>query len=227
MADQNNFQRTAPVQYSAQPPVQRIVQPDLRAAQPTAQPPAQPAQYTTQYTAQPTAQPGQYTAQVVIPVIPVQPVKPVQLDETVKSIYLNITNIIKWLTPLLIILVILSITNSILAIQYYYSIEDINIKNNTKNLLITAIINIFFTIACFIAFIINFYFIKTKIMGFITYIIGFLTIIISIIVNTDLYNNIIKYNKDYMFIFAIVNNTLYLPAWIVMMYSFLLIWPEK
>ena len=184
-------------------------------------PPVQTAQTTDnshEYTAQPTSTPGQYSVKIDIPVEPVEPV----------LFSPNLSLIKKWLTLLLIILLTVSIINSILAIQYYYSIEDIKLKNDTQFLLIMAIINIFSTFVCFISFIISFYFSDTKIMGFITWIIAFLTILFSTIVNVYLFMIIIKYNQDNLFIFALINNTLYSPGWTIMMCFFLIfLWTKK
>jgi hypothetical protein len=140
--------------------------------------------------------------------------------------YMTVVNkpaIKNWLLILLIILVVFSITISVFAIQYYDSIEDINIKEETKYLWIMAIINIILTIVCSIALYIYIYiYNNTKLGSFSIFMIILIMIglgILSHYINTALF---IKFScnkneqNDPRYTFFTLFNVIYFPIMLIM-----------
>jgi len=127
---------------------------------------------------------------------------------------------------LFVIIVFFSIYNSVLAIKYYDSIIDIEIKNNLYYFWIMAIINIICISLCFIIFIIFFYMYNhnniSNIYINIIKIFAIITFLISCYVNLSLFMYYCE-NKKYSNtdkLLPIFTYMLYIPLWYIMLYSF-------
>ena len=155
----------------------------------------------------------------------------INTEDEITSVCYSINNIKKAILILFFVIVIFSIYNSTLAIKYYDSIKDTEIKNNLYYFWMMAIINILCTISCSVIFIIYIYILDYKnissIYKKITYFIGLLTLGISSWINISLLMHYSENkNKNYTYIDLIIPTItyiVYIPIWVIMLYFFFMV----